>query len=118
METFHNATMKIIDKLKNMGQSESEATIEVGVTIGVAVSLLIFAAASVCLVRTKAPVPSANEALDDAQTGDAVQEEASEADIERGTEGAYRSDTESEDEDQNKKIAKQAQKRARNTSGM
>lgn len=111
--------MKMIDTLKNLGQTDSEATVEVGVTIGVVTSLLIFATASACLVRTRKPTPSATDVSEeDSQNADAVQEGASEADLEHGTEGAYRSDSDSEDDVQNRKIAIQAQKRARNTSGI
>lgn len=118
METFHNATVKMIDTLKSMGQSDSEATIEVGVAMGIAISLLVFTGASLCVARMRKPVVNAGITAPSSLDAAAVNGAASEADVEQGTEGAYRSDTESDDELQNRKIARQAQKRSRNTHGV
>jgi hypothetical protein len=119
METFHNATLKMIDTLKKLGQTDSEATIEVGVSIGVVISLIIFSAASVCIAKARRPPPSTADSLDDdPHRQSASNEDVSEIDLGLAETGAYMSDSDSEDDLQTRKIAGEAQKRSRKTHGV
>tara|TARA_B110000858_G_C17795825_1_gene472348 strand:+ start:1854 stop:2219 length:366 start_codon:yes stop_codon:yes gene_type:complete len=121
METFHNATLKMIDTLKKLGQTDSGATIEVEVYIGVVISLLIFSAASVCIAKARRPPPNTADSLDeDPHRQSASNEDASEADLEPAETGAYRSDSDSDSdsEDNLQTTAREAQKRARKTPGV
>lgn len=121
---IHNATMRIVNSLENQGRSESEATVEVGIFLGVVLSVIIFALSScvaftfcsrtrrsqgtsVCCKSSPTPVLEAVE--DDA----AFSSTSPVAQI-----GAYRSESDTDDEGQSKKVAAVAQKRARHTPGV
>ena len=129
-----NATMVLVKDMEvYFEQSENTATVEVGVLIGVFSSVLIvlcLCSATVCLDEMKRSVcckPSVEVAQEDGQDNDmgGEREHDGEDDGEDGgggdavgTEGAYRSNSESEGDEENVNVSRQAQKRARRTSGI
>lgn len=137
-----NATMKLVRDLEAyFEQSEKAATVEVGVAIGVLVSVCIMVclccSAKVCIAakRGDSPVvacckPSSSEiTLEDGRNDDeeeddecgGTQPEAGgkeNAPSALGTEGAYRSDSDSDDEGESVKVSREAQRRSRCASGM
>jgi len=134
-----NATLEIIRDIEvYLEQSESTVTVEVGVAIGVVLSMCIMAcvccSAKVCIAaeigdcavvtccKSDVNVVTLKDGCDDddddsgePQSEKVVTENAHSA---LGTEGAYRSDSDSNDEGEGDKVSREAQKRSRRASGM
>ena len=130
-----NATMRLVKDLEDrFHQSEKSATIEVGITIGVVISLCILScvcfSAKACRVCKGSDVAAPaccgakemrvdlEDAEDDEKDRDKGDGSTSMSDMNgapsvANTEGAYRSDTDSDDEGQGATLSKEAQKRAR-----
>lgn len=120
-----NATMPLVKTLADtLSQSEKNATVEIGVVIGMATSALVLSliyVAKLCIVRINKPsnAPMKSDVSTESQT-EACEEK--DEDCENapatGTEGAYRSDSDSDDDGQGTRVAKEAQKRARKSNGV
>jgi len=128
-----NATMRLVKDLEDrFDQSEKSATVEVGVTIGVVISLCILscmcfsakacrlckgsdvAAPACCGVKeTRIDLEGAEEDEEDCGEDNSGVGDIHGAPSVVNTEGAYRSDTDSDDEGQGATLSKEAQKRAR-----
>jgi hypothetical protein len=134
-----NATLGLVRDMEvYFEQSEKTATVEVGVAIGVIVSVCIMlclcCSAKVCMAANKGDShvvacckPSARdialesghddeeEGYNTSSPGGGGVENAPSA---VGTEGAYRSDSDSDDEGEGAKVSREAQRRARCASGI
>lgn len=141
-DSVTNATLKLVRDLGvYFEQSEKTATVEVGVAIGVLVSVCIMlclcCSAKVCIAakRGDSPVvacckPSSSEiTLEDGRDNNEDEDEeyrdpqadaggAENAPSTLGTEGAYRSDSDSDDEGEGAKVSREAQRRSLCASGM
>ena len=141
-DSVTNATLKLVRDLEvYFEQSEKTATVEVGVAIGALVSVCIMlclcCSAKVCIAakRGDSPVvacckPSSSEiTLEEGRDNDDDEDEeyggtqaeaggTESAPSALGTEGAYRSDSDSDDEGEGAKVSREAQRRSRCASGM
>lgn len=138
METFGNEvtnfTLTVVKNIEQrFKQSERTATVEVGVAIGavasIVIMLCIFCSARVCRGRRGAGAvspmcckPPASDVTIDAPHSDdedaAVEGGCEHASPPAGTEGAYRSESDSDDEGESVRVAREAQKRARAMGAM
>lgn len=138
MEAFeHEVTNITLTVVKNIEQrfrqSEKTATVEVGVAIGavasIVIMLCIFCSARACRCRrgagTVGPMccnPPVSEVTIDAPHSE-DEDAAADGSCERasppaGTKGAYRSESDSDDEGEGVRVAREAQKRARAMGAM
>ena len=113
-----NATLTLVREMEAyFEQSENMATAEIGVAIGVVVSLGIMlglcCSANVLISAKQGGSPVV--ACCKPRPGAVGTENASSA---LGTEGAYRSDSDSDDEGEGAKVALEAQMRSRCASGV
>jgi hypothetical protein len=138
METFGNDltnfTLVIVKNIEQrFRQSEKTATVEMGVAIGAVASVIIilciFCSAKVCHCRqgigTVGPMcckPLVSDvALEVAHYADenaAADDACENAHPPAGTEGAYRSESDSDDEGEGVRVAREAQKRSRVVGAM
>lgn len=135
--SMNNITLQWIDSLVNVyGQSEELAVVEIGLGAGVLIGSFVLSVAVLCslsVFRSKGFKSGRNwkvctvfgssaqhdevmdekcdkrEVFEDSKNGEGGKNNQSVA----GTEGAYRSDSESEDEEESEKLSAVAQKRAR-----
>lgn len=137
VDTFMGqSSMKLVAFIQgNFHTTEKNAIVLVGICIGVFLSLCLLGcvvvASNVCGSLDKIHVgspraccdsgvnkdSSAQEAASTAEGGEAGDEDL-EAPSVANTEGAYRSDSDSDDEGQGARLSKQAQKRARSMAGV
>lgn len=118
-----NVSLQLVRAVEErFAQTESNATVEVGVAIGVFMSVCILAA---LYAASRRRAPAISEADAPAPSGAcAVEESPKGADAESGadgavgTEGCYRSDSDSDDEGRGVKICKEAQRRSRASHGV
>ena len=125
-----NATLLLVRSIEErFSQTEKNAIIEVGIVIGACASVCLIACVILigryCCLQNGGDAPCLqNGGSKDAvmDSTDSVVEEG--VDNEGGapsvanTEGAYRSDSDSDDEGQSVKLSKEAQKRSRSTVGV
>lgn len=131
---MNKGSMGFVEFIKeNFHTTEKNAIVLVGVCIGVFLSLWLLAcvvvAGNVCGSLSKVNLGSpraccdsvkaveAQEAAPAAEGGEAGDDDP-EAPSVANTEGAYRSDSDSDDEGQGARLSKQAQKRARSMAGV
>jgi hypothetical protein len=128
-----NVTMRLVKDLEDrFHQSEKSATIEVGIAIGVVISLCILScmcfSAKACRVckgsdvvapaccgakEMRVDLEDAEDDEEDRDGGGGSMGDMDGAPSVANTEGAYRSDTDSDDEGHGTTLSKEAQKRAR-----
>ena len=108
------ALLQIVQSIETkFNQTENDAIIEIGVTSGFCVAILILMLIFLRTVCLRIAFPS-KDVCDIKMTDQRVERETECA----STEGAYRSDSESDDEGQGEKLSKEAQKRSRSSSGV
>lgn len=116
-EALTNQTLLLVCQIEaRCGQNEQIATIEVGVAVGVAASLCVLLLLCVTL-----RVSCACKAQQKATKTDIVRQaypEVEDTELYINTEGAYRSGSDTDEEGECDKIAKEAQLRSRCADGM
>tara|TARA_B100001057_G_scaffold487662_1_gene570736 strand:+ start:1833 stop:2258 length:426 start_codon:yes stop_codon:yes gene_type:complete len=133
MEAFGNEvtnfTFTVVKNIEQrFKQSEKTATVEVGVAVGAVASIMImlciFCSARACRCRRgagtvgpmccKPPVSKVTIDVPHSEDEDAAADGGCKrASQSAGTEGAYRSESDSDDEGESVRVAREAQKRAR-----
>ena len=139
-ELFHNFTMELVNELRRRGQSDSSATIIVGVGVGIILSSMIVVVAMFCrksvmllgsgswnreeseakqaagTTATRDIDPAVDDGQDaaDAYTDPVVDEVGAHV----APEGGYRSHSESSDEGEGLRVKRAAQKRSRHKNGL
>ena len=127
-----NATLRLVRSIEErLNQTEKNAIIEVGIAIGVFASIWVIACVILmgrCYRRRNdgnvAPGACCNAGSKDVVVDSTESVVKEKVESENGvpyaanTEGAYRSDSDSDDEGQSAKLSKEAQKRSRSTGGV
>lgn len=102
-----NMSVFLVRFLENkFSQTEKNATVELGVILGVALSVC-----SVVGIYGLNRWWARNKSVE-------LPSDSDNAESTQGTEGAYRSDSDSDDSDQSVRVSKEAQKRARKENGV
>ena len=136
-----NVNASILDLLQDLetrfNQTEHIVTIEVGVALGLissfAISVVLWASSRIAARTTDGPLdfvktkikddrivltPSMDMQADEAENGNAVGKDSTAPPSVANTEGAYRSDSESDDEGAKDRLSKTAQRRSRSSAGV
>lgn len=143
-ELFHNFTMDLVNELRRRGQSDSSATIIVGVGVGIFLSSMIVSVAMFCRksvmllgsnrwnregceakqsAGTTATRACDAASMQDGEDGEGIGEQYTDPSLRNvelhvPTEGGYRSHSESSDEGEGVAVTKAAQKRSRHKNGL
>lgn len=116
-----NATLLLVRSIEaRFNQTEKNAIVEIGIMIGACASICLIACVMLigrycCLQnggRKGAVMDSTDSVIEEG-----VDNEGGDPSV-ANTEGAYRSDSDSDDEGQSVKLSKEAQKRSRSTAGV